>query len=211
MSVTAIVVTRGDVPLDRIWASLPADWQKITWDNGRGVMTTQADGITASMYVSDVGVYGRYAAVEHALHDVIYVQDDDVIVSDPQAITAAWSAQPVEAFEAGYRWHAVCNMPQEFRHDFYREHALVGFGAAFHRVAPKRAFDRMAWRIGMDVGDQEWFNRTCDVVFTALTPHIFVDIPKTNLPWAEAPNRMYRNPSHVGERKAMLEAALACR
>ena len=39
---------------------------------------------------ADLSVYGRYAAIEDARGDLIYVQDDDVIVSDPQAIVDAW-------------------------------------------------------------------------------------------------------------------------
>ena len=52
------------------------------------------------------------------------------------------------------------------------------------------------------------FYRTADVIFTALTPRLLVDMPYTNLPWAESPNRMYKSPDHFGERKGVLELAL---
>jgi hypothetical protein len=173
--------------------------------------------------VPDLMVYGRYAAIEYASHDLIYVQDDDVIVSDPQAIVDAW-IDASRNYEGGHpRFpdvykidHVVCNQPQEFRHDFYDDHALVGFGAAFHRDAPNIAFGRFwqheGWAshalVGLnDVGDEqrEWFLRCCDIVFTALTPRVLVDVPKTNLPYAEGPDRMYRQPRHTWERKRMLE------
>jgi hypothetical protein len=103
-------------------------------------------------------------------------------------------------------------MPQEFRHDFYTDHALVGFGAAFHRDAPTRAFKRFndfdLRPLGMtDTADEflAWYRRTCDVVFTTLTPRVLVDIPKENLSYASDDNRMWKQPEHVGERARMLD------
>ncbi len=55
------------------------------------------------------------------------------------------------------------------------------------------------------------FLRTCDIVFTALTPHAIVDVPYKNLWWAEDESRMYRHPEHFAERKRMLEFALQVR
>ena len=57
----------------------------------------------------------------------------------------------------------------------------------------------------------EHFRRTCDIVLTALTPRVLVDVPKENLPWAEGEERMYRQPEHVGERKRMLDTVMATR
>lgn len=217
--------------------SLPKDWEVVIWDNGAGTVSavTYSDiGIwrlpegLMREGMPDLSVYGRYAAIEFASHDLIYTQDDDVIVSDPGEIARTW----VRMVEGGglmadgwiEGWNpsegVVCNMPPEFRHDFYREHALVGFGAAFHRDAPDRAFMRMA-NGNLDVAatmagsrtkaDQEFWRRCCDVVFTALTPRVLVDVPKENLPYAEDADRMYRQASHVGERNRMLELALAVR
>jgi hypothetical protein len=53
--------------------------------------------------------------------------------------------------------------------------------------------------------------QTCDVVFTALTPRALVDVPYENLPWAEDPDRMYRQPGHQAERGKMLELAFRAR
>lgn len=197
----------------------------------------------------DVSVYGRYAAIEFATGDVIYVQDDDVIVSSPQVIVDTWRltrdcpehGPMVPTIAAGYhgwtcphhdpqpfiRDEIVCNMPLEFRHDFYTDHALVGFGAAFHRDTPRAAFERFAtvswevtppdeeedihyvWEYGDRVNshpdDRGWFNRTCDIVLTGLSPCVLVDVPKTNLDYATADDRMYRQPQHVAERARMRE------
>ncbi len=207
--VSAVIPTRGDVPLDEVLDSLPRDWQKVVWDNSQR---------------HDLGVYGRYAAIAECEHDLIWTQDDDVIVSDPQAIVDAWAARYEEEF---FRWSdvmsigrfiqnspVVCNMPQEFRHDFYRDHALVGFGAVFHRDAPQMAFRRFFEGIprtdSLPVHPHK-FQRCCDIAFTALTPRVLVDVPKRNLPWADAPNRMWKQPTHQGERAEFLKQVLAVR
>lgn len=249
--VSAIIVTRGDADLTEILDSLPAEWERVVWTNGDCCVVTPNRDAKVPSHVSsgapDLSVYGRYAAIEHASHDLIYVADDDVIVSDPQKIVDTWDARDVndstaliachlDDYDGVVRGeHVVCNQPPEFRHDFYLEHALVGFGAAFHRDAPFKAFDCMweglmlqarergielptgnTWeRAGKLAADPSYwpenFLRTCDVVFTALTPRILVDVPVRNLPWASDDNRMWKQPTHVGERQRMLDLVLKVR
>ncbi len=207
MNVSAIIVTRGDVDLHPILDSLPPEWEGIVWNNGEGRCGVgNWNREDARFYeVPDLSVYGRYAAIEYASHDLVYTQDDDVIVSDPAAITQRW-----EDNNEGHRGGVICNMPQEFR-PHYTDSALVGFGAAFHRDAPARAFEKFWERYTGatwdDLGGEDFYRRTCDVVFTTLTPRVLVDVPKKNLPYAEGPDRMYRQASHVGERTRMLELA----
>lgn len=213
-SVTAIVVTRGDVDLEPIVASLPSDWELVIWNNGSkrvGVYGSDNDRIEDG--VSDVSVYGRYAAIEYATNDLIYAQDDDVIVSDPQAIVNEWIANCVWTFPDGSLTsvrqngaHVVCNMPPEFR-PHYPDSALVGFGACFHHSLPETVFDR--WKLA---GADNWvdaptFRRCCDVVFTTLTPRVLVDVPKENREMASDPNRMWKQPGHLGERTTVLNLA----
>jgi hypothetical protein len=202
MNVSAIIVTRGDVDLTQIVDSLPEEWEVVIWDNS--VPSVRVPGVCEFTLpsIQDLSVYGRYAAIKHASHDLIFVQDDDCIVSNPQAIVDEWKRWSNGVPEGGKKGgHVVCNMPSEFRHDFYRDHSLVGFGAVFHRDAPFKAFSRRLW-VGEDI---PWFHRTCDIVFTALTPRVLVDVPKTNLWWAEDSTRMYRQPQHAEERTKMLE------
>jgi hypothetical protein len=190
MNVSAVIVTRGDCDLSEILDSLPRDWPVVVWNNAEKK--------------ADLMVYGRYAPLRFEVETShVYFQDDDVIVSDPRAIVAAC--------EQG---HVVCNMPPPFRHEFYRDHALVGFGAACEVALPLRAFSRF-WQYATNIRPKEdlnpggvvsdFFHRTCDVVFTALTPRILLDLPYRDLPWATDPSRMYRQPDHVGERARMLE------
>lgn len=224
MNVSAIIVTRGDVDIDPIIESWPREWERVVWDNGHGqldVWAAEDSGVPEYLDVPDLSVYGRYAAIEHASHDLIYVQDDDVIVSDPQAIVDEYIDEGThmnDEFGKGLTTYfedpgcIVANMPPEFRHSGYTDSCLVGFGACFHRSLPNIAFALM---IGAEDTEppfftEGWgdvFGRTCDVVFTTLTPRVLVDVPKTNLPWAEDYSRMYRQPNHTTERMQMLELA----
>lgn len=225
MNVSAIIVTRGDCDLQPILESLPEDWDRVVWDNSRGVYVNGMKLVTAP--ARDLTVYGRYAAIGYASHDLIYVQDDDCIVSDPQAIVEEWERQAVAGCgsasqgsvgsgkarfggpwlgQAGHGevwWPGlVANQPSEFRHAFYEHHCLVGFGGVFHRDAPARAFRRFYID---DFLLTPHFLRTCDIVFTGLTPRVLVDVPVESLPYAHDDNRMWRQPTHQGERAAMLE------
>lgn len=214
MNVSAIIVTRGNVPMQRIVDSLPEAWEKLVWVNGDGLFCREGTSSGRLKSVPDLSVYGRYAAIQYASGDLIYAADDDCVVSDPQAIVNAWTsmrntneygALPRHTDPQGF---VVCNMPPEFRHDFYSDHALVGFGACFHRDAPERAFGTFLKAVAGQpefIGGAKWFERTCDIVFTALTPRVLVDVPYENLSWATGEDRMYRQPGHVAERTRMLE------
>jgi len=236
MDVTAIIVTRGDVDLTEILLSLEAASpisEVLVWDNGAGAVRTYRGtkwGIVAHP-VDDLLVYGRYAAIEYASGDLIYVQDDDVLHTTEgiQQIVEACVLQRVEHRVAGYGGaetmesvevatdRVVCNMPANFRHGFYQEHALVGFGACFHRDAPQKAFDRFLDGrpfFPNDTGygiDKFYFYRTCDIVFTALTPRVLVDVDYQDMPWASADNRMWKQSYHREERGQMLELVLEVR
>jgi hypothetical protein len=238
VNVSAIIVTRGDVDLGPILESLPSSWEVITWDNGDGLVYRNAGGSVVFGFPgdevfevgSDLFVYGRYAAIEYASHNLIYVQDDDCIVSDPQAIVDRWlwitRLRDVGLEEelhavAGLRDQdlpIVANMPQEFR-PHYPDSCLLGFGACFHRDLPDRAFERFLHPTRMDpeggwIGYMDsvrltssMLRRTCDVVFTTLTPRVLVDVPVEVLSYAHGEGRMWKQPNHFGERTQVLEMA----
>lgn len=194
MNVTAVLVTRGDVPLAPIVATFPPKWEVLVWNNGEGTLAHRAGGAEfwdlLKNELPDLAVYGRYAALEHASNEIIYVQDDDCLVDNPAAIARACPVSGV-----------ACNMPHEFRHAFYTHHALVGFGASFRRriVAPIFAEFHARYELGADL-----FNRTCDIVFTGLTERGFVDVPVQSLSYASDPNRMWKQPEHQQERSYVL-------
>lgn len=229
--VSAIIVTRGDVDMAPVLDSLPDEWEKIEWDNyvggprkkirGPQGWIDEWNGVAGAdgPVIGDLSVYGRYAAIEYATGDLIYVQDDDVIVSDPPALVDKWIgtaslAGPVPADGSDLSNvetfnHIVCNMPPQFRHDFYEDHSLVGFGACFHRDSPKKAFENLYVQSEIVKIDeaQQVFYRTCDVVFTTLTPRVLVDVPIEHREFASAPNRMWKQKDHFGERLKMLQLA----
>jgi hypothetical protein len=213
VNVTACLVTRGDVDLSLIVNSIAEAGisEIVVWDNS---------------VREDRMVYGRYAAIAEASHDLIYVQDDDVL-HHPHGIQEMLKAYNDQA---KWKWlfpdpkpspmvphddFVLCNMPRNFRHAFYQEHALVGFGAVFHRDAPERVFKNwgaLLCKAGMADGDfSSFFHRTCDIVFTALTPRVLVDVLYQDMDWASAPNRMWVQPTHREERQQMLDMVLKVR
>lgn len=173
MEVTACIVTRGNVDLTEILDSIPRGWDRVVYDN--------------SMEPVDMGVAGRFEAIDRAMTGVVYVQDDDCVL-------------PSESFKALARSYEpgvlTANMPEAFR-SHYTDSCLLGFGAIFDRGLPNLAWDK--WD---DYPDN--YKRVCDVYFTTLVPQQWVDVPYRNLPWATADDRMYRQPEHVGERMAAL-------
>jgi hypothetical protein len=190
MNVSAVIVTRGDCDLSEILDSLPRDWQKVIYDNSRRE--------------HDLSVYGRYAAIEECEHETIFVQDDDCVLA-PESLELL-------RMTTDHPGAVIANMPQRFRDTgFYDDHCLLGFGAIFHRDMPAIALGKFARYFGTDnvvaAVDQDsgFLHRTCDVVFTSLTPRILLDLPYRDLPWATDASRMYRQPDHVGERARMLE------
>ena len=136
MNVSAIVATRGNVNIDVILESWPDEWEKIVYIGGDGCYFPDlADGVPD---VPDLGPHGRFAAIEYASHDVVFVQDDDVIVSDPQQIVDEW----LDLLHNHNRDDVVvANMPPEFR-PHYPDSVMLGFGACFKRDAPEKAFQQ---------------------------------------------------------------------
>lgn len=193
MKVSAVIPTRGDVDLSSILESLSWCDEVLVWDNSKR---------------QNLSVYGRYAMIAEARNEVILTQDDDCVISDPTFVVEQWAA--VLANTPDYRnggSFLVANMPSEFL-PYYSDSCLVGFGACFHRDLPAQAFERFGrGSSGWCIPGPDWLNRTCDVVFTALTPRVLVDVPKTNLPWATGEERMYRQERHVEERTHVLNLA----
>lgn len=186
--VAACIVTRGDRDLSQV--SAPLDGFGLAdgyvWNGGAGD--------------EDLSVYGRYAAIERTTAPVIYCQDDDVIVP----------RETVEALIAAYEpGKIVANMPAAFRAR-YPDSCLLGFGAVFDRDLPVDAFDRFFRSQSpeqMGKLDLDWFRRTCDVVFTTLTPRVLLDLPVTILDYAYGDDRMFKQPDFEAERARMLELA----
>lgn len=208
MNVSAIVVTRGNVELDEIIDSVPSGWEVIEWNNGAQAAYRHPAPNTY-WNAPNVGVYGRYAAIEKAQGDVIYVQDDDVVLEPGSfdALLAAYEPGVVTANMSA--WHQQHTL----------DSALVGFGSVFDRDLPAQAFARFFAGVrneslGMSAmfaepghAYQQLFHRTCDVVFTALTPRKAIDVPYRYLPCASDADRMSRQEGFAVERERVLDLA----
>jgi hypothetical protein len=178
--VTAVIVTRGDCDLTPVLETLKGFGEVITWDNSQKPI--------------DMMVYGRYLAAIDASNDIIYTQDDDC-TTDPVQIVGE------HFYRARARNEVWCNMPLEYRPGYAGTGiSLVGFGSIFHRSMIDRAFNRYCQH-GYKI--DELFLRECDRVFTALNHVHQIDIPRTHLPHATAPDRMHKEPRHGDDLKAI--------
>lgn len=153
MKISACLVTRGDVDMTQILDTLPYD-DIVLWNN--------ADR-------ADLGIYGRYAAIEHAKHDVIYTQDDDVLVTCHREL------------EREYRdgW-LTCNYPPPW------DIPWVARGALFHRDMPAKAFHRYFHpkTVSGPMWDRFFTHYVCDAVFALMTDNVHVvDLGSEDLPW----------------------------
>lgn len=122
MDVSAVLVTRGDVDLSPVLATLPFS-DVVVYDN------SQED--------QDCKVYGRYKAMERAKHDIIFTVDDDAL-TDPAEICKHYRVDTITA-----------NVPPD-RRGFYSDGVtLIGWGSVFHRGMAS-CFSRYLKRWPMD-------------------------------------------------------------
>jgi len=127
--------------------------------------------------------FNRYRVMaQSARTDVVFTQDDDCITD---------LAPVLAAYEPGIIVNA---MTPEHAANYPGRQTLLGFGSIFDR-AMVAALD--GWE------HDALFLREADRVFTALHPHKSV-YPKIEiLPYAHAPNRMYRQPDHAAARDSI--------
>jgi hypothetical protein len=166
--VTPVLVTRGDVPMEEVIASVALVGSACVWNNAQEPQ--------------DMGIWGQYrAAMERVTSPWVYFQDDDVI-TEPHNIVALRAPGVV-----------VCNVPQEHRPKLEGQlDTLMGFGSVFERRLIGETFGRYFRHFPED----EVCRREAPRIFTALNKTQWVDVPKRDLPWATAPNRMYHQPNH---------------
>jgi hypothetical protein len=158
LSISAVIPTRGDVDLGRLAEHLRSypEVKEITFTVGDAP-------------------YNRYRAARKALHDVIYVQDDDYL-TDLRPI--------IDGYQPGVIVNA---MTKQHEAGYQGEETLIGFGAIF---------DKALLSVLEGWEEDALFLGECDRVFTALTKHVSVYPTINPLPWATAPNRMCYQPDH---------------
>jgi hypothetical protein len=155
--VSAVLVTRGDVSLDPIRYSLLAQGIEdiVVWDNS---------------VRKDRGIYGRYEAIKEAKHDVIYVQDDDVIVPRIDRILEQYKPDVLTV-----SYPDPWDIPWPSR------------GAVFDSYLPGYAFDH--YRASYHA-DWLFTHRICDAVFVLLTETNVIDAGAYDMPHAFAEDRV---------------------
>jgi hypothetical protein len=182
--VSAVIVTRGDVDLSPILATLPYE-DVVVWDN--------------SKRKTDEGIYGRYLAIKQAKSKVIYFQDDDLLFTAHDELIAAYEPGKI-----------VANMPSPwYERESYDELgcALVGAGALVPRALPQKALARYLKRYPLD----DLFRTYCDIPVGILSPSKRVDLGYEILPCATAPNRVNLQPGQLERKRAMQRRAVEIR
>ncbi len=169
--ISACLVTRGDVPMDTLLNSLPFD-DVVVWDNAVS---------------ADRGCYGRFAAVEYAKNEWIYVQDDDLLV-------------PIPALVKEHRRHRLANQEGVVANvRTEEEYRFLGCGAIFHRDWVAAAFKRY-WDAYGYTDD----NRLdCDTIFLYQNPYLRHWLGYLDFPWQTAPNSLYLQPGRYEQRDAV--------
>jgi hypothetical protein len=168
--VCACLVTRGDQPakVAEILASLLPFGQVVVWDNS---------------VRDDLKTSGRYAAMLETVLDVVYFQDDDVIV--PRRTQAAL----LEAYEPGVM---VANWGHGENPDGYDDLPLVCGGAVVDWELPQSAIRRYLEHFPRDDG----FLYDCDFAIGVLYPafrHVYLPF-EIDYAIAQAPERLCNQP-----------------
>lgn len=167
--VTACLVTRGDQPemIDRILKALIFD-QAIVWDNSVN---------------RDWKCAGRYLAAMQAHTDVVYFQDDDVVVPQETQRTL------LDSYEEGV---CVANWGHGDNPDGYDDLPLVCGGAIVDRGL---CFDSIVQYAALWPLD-EAFQYEADFVVGVLYPdfrHLYLPF-EINYPVAQHPSRLVNQP-----------------
>ena len=162
--------------MDEILQSLDdAGFQDIiVWDNSKR---------------ENLGIYGRFAAIEEAKHDVIATHDDDVIVTH-------W-AEILDAYEPGV---TVINYPQEWAGDI----PWISCGCVFDKGTEQRVFDlyQTEWPL-----DDDLMFYICDGVFAELAlPRKVLAFPYQEMPWANDSGRVSTEPGWYNGKRDLIRA-----
>ncbi len=154
--VSAIIVTRGDVDLASIIATLPYR-EVVVWDN--------------RVRPGDARTFGRYLAIREAVSEYVYFQDDDCIVRCHDQLLAAYREGCI-----------VANMkPERIEEYLGLESALLGWGSVMHRDQPWAAIECY---LSVYPNDEFFREIAVDHVVPLFSPCILVAGGVEDLPYA---------------------------
>lgn len=183
--VTAIVVTRGDVDLEPILATLDGYDEVIVWNNAEKP--------------TDSKTYGRWLATEQASNRIVYHQDDDVLFTEHDRLR--------DAYQPGV---LVANMPSPwYERTGYdtADQVFVGAGAILDRDLHRRVFDAYLARWPFD----DDFLTYCDCLIGQVIPHVRLDLGYTILEQATAANRICTQPGAETRKRLMMGRGMELR
>jgi hypothetical protein len=181
--VSAVIVTRGDVDLDPILATLPFSDVVIWNDMERG----------------SKGCYGRWLAMEECENDVIFLQDDDLIFTAHEELLNVYEPDRI-----------TTNMPSPwYENTGYAEMrvGLVGAGSLVPRGLHEPAVEHYLAHFPED----RLFLDYCDFIIGALTPYERFDFGYEILPCASAPNRIWTQPDAGWKKLEVIRRSMALR
>lgn len=178
--ITACLVTRGDVDMTPIVATLDAYAEVRIWDNSQ---------------IGDLGAAGRVAAMILSETEYVYTQDDDVIFRDHDALLDSFNQTPDLA---------ICNWAHGSFTGGFHDVGFTGAGA----ILPRRlAIHALATFAVMTEIDGETLRREADFAIGILMPHRHVVLPYEILPQATAPNRLCNTVGHLEARMRVTNLA----
>jgi len=173
MKISALIVTRGNLTseqLAEVCEPLKCFDELIIWDNSKQPI--------------DFKPLGLYVAAGLTKNELLYVQDDDLVVSNPEFIAAKHCSGRI-----------VCNMGKDYQAQYINKpDKLMGFGSVFEKALIRPTFERYFKHFQLDKVSLREPNR----IFTALNSDKIdlVDIPITHMPYASDDNRLWKQPDH---------------
>jgi hypothetical protein len=189
--VSAVIVTRGNVPLDDpILDSLIFD-DVVVWDN------SQED--------EDAMTYGRTLALARCKHPIVYSQDDDIVHSaeNQRAIVAAYEPGVL----TGCMWPEWSDGARaQGIEGGYDDLVFPGSGSVYDAQTAWYAL----FRYRMRHPDDAFFRLWADTIVGVLAPTKQLDIRFEALPWAEG-GRMADLPDGVEQKTEAIRRARAIR
>jgi hypothetical protein len=179
--VSAVVVTRGNVDLAPILATIPYD-DVVVWDNAERE--------------HDYKAFGRYAAIPETKNPVIFWVDDDVLFTNHDALLAE--------YEPG---KLVANMDEPWIDGAgYRDLvAMQGAGSLCPADLPARVFERYLAVHPWDVDALV----EADFIFGVLAPFKIIDVGYDTMPYTDDPDRLYTQPGQTERKWRMIERCRA--
>jgi hypothetical protein len=168
--VTAVIVTRGDVPLDPVLDSLVFS-NKIVWDN------SQED--------EDQMTYGRLLGALRAPTEVIYSQDDDIVHSPANQMRILASYQP--GVLTGCMWKDWSDgARRQGIENGYDDLVFPGSGSISDRTLWQDAHSQYLNQYPED----DFFRMWSDTIIGVISPTVQLPLVFEELDWGNNGNRM---------------------